>query len=256
MKTSNKILLGFIILCFLIPASLLLSFKSKISHGRYTIAKQEGQGSNFRSGEIAKPYKVVKFVSPAGRVLKANIQYSDSSYYRYHLMGGGDSIRVHNEADTLFVQYFNAQQPGNPDEITNLHVDLKLPSFENLVINNAEVTLDSTSAMLDRDINVELSGTGLLNIGQMRTRRPGQDETDKVEYAYNINHLSVKMNEGEMTIGSKVDIKQLDIQAQDKGVLIINDGAAIAGMTGRLSETFSVNANWKYVKRLAALSTE
>src|SRR5262245_57901898 len=99
MKTSNKILLGFLVIIFLIPPFLLMSFNGQIKNGRYKIVKVEGQGSNFRSGNF-KPYKVVKLVSPAGRVLKVNLQHSDSLYYGYYEIGYGDSVRVYNEGDT------------------------------------------------------------------------------------------------------------------------------------------------------------
>jgi hypothetical protein len=249
MKTSNKILLGFFILIFLIPPFLLMSFNSKIKNGRYKIVKQETmEGENFKSGNF-KSYKTVKFVSPSGRILKANVQHSDSLYYSYYTMGTGDSIRVYNEGDTVFVHYFNAQATEGVDEQTNLYVNLKLPSFENLIIDNAEVTLDSTGAALNSDINVELKGTGLLKIGRMNTRRDLSDDEGIQEFNYNINRLSVTMNEGEVAIGSKVDIKQLNVQVNGPGVLSINDGAAIGGMTGSLSGQSSV-------KRLAALATE
>jgi hypothetical protein len=255
MKTSNKILLGFFILIFLIPPFLLMSFNNKIKNGRYQVVKHEGQGSNFRSGNF-KPYKVIKFMSPSGRALKAMVQHSDSLYYGYFLMGGGDSIRVYNEADTLFVHYFDAQATNDMDEGTSLHVNLKLPSFGDLIINNAEVTIDSSNAALNSDLNVELNGTGLLNIGRVSTRRDTPDSDNMIEFPFNINRLYIRMNEGEVALGSKVDIKQLDVQVTGPGVLTINDGAVIGGMTGSLSGKSSVKANWQYVKRLAALATE
>lgn len=252
MRTSNKILLGFLIIIFLIPALLLMSFNNKIKNGRYTVESQEGQGSNFRSGNF-KPYKVVKFIAPAGRVLKANLEHSDSLFYSYHQMGGGDSIRVYNAGDTLFVHFINHE---DMNEMVHLSVNLKLPSIDNLVIDNAEVTLDSTGASLNSDLLVEISGTGLLNIGRVREQRGGPDDMDVTEFPYAINRLSVRMNEGEVALGGKTDIKQLNLQVNGAGVLSVNDGATIGEVSGRLSEESSVKATWKYVKKLAALTAE
>jgi hypothetical protein len=251
MRTSNKILLGYIILIFLLPVLVLMSFNTKIKNGRYTVEKQQGQGSNFRSGSF-KPYKVVKFIAPAGRVLQANLQHSDSLFYSYHQMGGLDSIKVYNTGDTLFVQFIN------PDKnyVEHLSVNLKLPSFDNLVIENAEVTLDSTSGSLNSDLLVEILGTGLLNIGKKKEHRVGPDDAAVIEFPYAINRLSVKMNEGEIALGGKANIKQLDMQVNGAGVVSINEGAAIGEVSGHLSEKSSVKANWKYVKKLAALATE
>ena len=119
------------------------------------------------------------------------------------------------------------------------------------------MTLDSTNSSLNTDMQVEIVGTGLLNIGRASGQhRLGPDEREVTEFPYTINRLSVKMNEGEIALGSKSDIKQLNLQVTGAGVVSINDGAAIEGVSGRLSEQCSVKANWKYVKKLAALATE
>lgn len=256
MRTSNKILAGFLIVIFIIPALILTSFNSKIKNGRYTVVKQEvNEGADFRSGNF-KPYKVVKFIAPAGRVLKANLQYSDSLYYSYHSTGTGDSLRVYNIADTVFVQYINPQEKETVNEWDHISVNLKLPSFNNLVIDNAEVTLDSANAPANTDILAEIYGSGLLNVGRMRERRGTPDDADVIEFPYTLNRLSVKMNEGEVALGSKADIKQLNLQVNGAGVLSVNDGAAIGEISGYLSEKSSVKANWKYVKKMAALTAE
>jgi len=251
MKTSNKILLGFLILIFLIPVFGVMSFNNRIKNGRYTVERQDNQGSNFRSGNF-KPYKVVKFIAPAGRVLKANLQHSDSLFYSYHQVGGGDSIRVYNTGDTLFVHFINPDE----NEVAHLSMNLKLPFFDNLVIDNAEVTLDSTGGSLTGDLLVEISGTGLLNIGRMSGKRGGPDDAKATQFPYAINRLSVKMNDGEVALGGKTEIKHLNLQVNGAGVLSVNDGATIGEVSGRLSEESSVKANWKYVKKLAALATE
>ena len=184
MKTSNKILIGFFIVIFLIPALILMSFNNKIKKGRYTVEKQEvHESTDFKSGNF-KPYKVVKFIAPAGRVLKANLQYSDSLHYSYNAMGTGDSIRVYNIADTVFIHYIHPKETEAANEWNHVSVNLKLPSFDNLVIDNAEVTLDSTNAPANTNLQAEIYGTGLLNIGRMRERRGAPDDADVREFPY------------------------------------------------------------------------
>ena len=253
MRTSNKILLGFIILCFLIPTFLMFSFKSKINNGRFTIAKQEGQGSNFRNGNF-KPCKVIKFVSPEAGLLKATIKQSDSLYYSYYMMNHQDSIKVTNVADTLVVELVNYELDG-VDYRTDLNVTLKLPSCENLIIDNAEVMFDSTAAF-SGDLSVVLNGAGKLNIGRTKERRPGADENEVREFPYSVNRLAVKMNGGELSVGSQSTIQQMDLRAEGQSAVIINNGAVIQELSGSLSEQSSVKATWKYLKRLAALTNE
>jgi hypothetical protein len=150
----------------------------------------------------------------------------------------------------------NSQEVENRGEWNHLSVNLKLPSFDNLIIDNAEVTLDSVNAPANNNLQAEIFGTGLLNIGRVRERRGAPEDADIREFPYTFNRLSVKMNEGEVVLGGKTDIKQLNLQIDGAGVLTIGDGAAIQEIQGRLSEKSSVKANWKYVKKLAALTTE
>ena len=63
MNTSNKILTGFLLLVFLVPVFVLLSFKSKVRSGQFTVVKNEQyKSANFREGDF-QSYKVVKLVS-------------------------------------------------------------------------------------------------------------------------------------------------------------------------------------------------
>jgi hypothetical protein len=253
MKTSNKILAGFLIFIFIVPGFILMSFNNKIKKGRFTIVKREiYEGDDFRSGNF-KPYKVVKLVAPAGRILRCNLQYSDSLYYSYNKTGAQDSIMVYNVADTVFIKYINPHT--TEQENSAIEVNIKLPAMENLILDNAEVTLDSPGAMENKDLTVEVYGTGLLNLGRAIEEKNAADQIIH-EFPFQVNQLSIKMNEGEVALGSGVNIRQLNLQIDGAAVLTINDGATIEEMQGDLSEKSSVKASWKYVKRLAALTKE
>jgi hypothetical protein len=168
MNTSNKILIGFLIVIFLVPVFMLLSFNSKIKSGQFTVVKNEQPvGADFRSGNF-KPYKVVKLVAPPGRALKCDLQYSDSLYYSYNINYSRDSVRVYNLADTLFIQYISrTAQKDNTDVYSDndLYVEIKLPSVEQLIVNNAEATISPMNASAAKTMLVEVYGTGLLNVG-------------------------------------------------------------------------------------------
>lgn len=253
MKTSNKILAGFFIVVFLVPVFMLMSFNRQIKKGQFTVVKQEMyEGADFRSGTF-KPYKVIKIVGPAGRSMKCNLQYSDSLYYSYNNMDTQDSVMVYNAGDTVFIKYFSPN--ATAQENSTIHLNLKLPAIQNLVVENAEVTLDSPGAEANKDLAIEVNGTGLVNIGRTIDENDREHQTVH-EFPYQVNQLSLKMKEGEVVLGNKVNIGQLNLRLDGAAGLTINDGAAIGEMQGSLSEESSVKASWKYVKRLAALTKE
>ncbi|MEP7372385.1 MAG: hypothetical protein ABI675_03280 [Chitinophagaceae bacterium] len=253
MNTSNKILTGFLIVIFLVPVFILLSFNSKIRNGQFTVVKNEqSKGANFRNGNF-KPYKVVKLVSPPGRALKCNLQYADSLYYSYNINNSQDSIRVYNLGDTLFIQYIRRkEQKDNTDVYADneLYVEVKLPSVEQLVVNNAEAIISDMNASVTKNMLVEVYGTGMLNVGAMEG--DDNDQTGKTPYA--IERLSFKSANGEVSFGKNVHIGQLMIQADGTSTINIEEGAAIDDIQGSLSDSCAVKASWKYVKRLAVLN--
>ena len=254
MNTSNKILTGFLIVVFLVPVFVLVSFRSKIRSGKFTVVKNEKYISeNFRSGNF-KTYKVIKLVSPAGRALKCNLQYADSLYYSYNVNDSRDSIRVYNLADTLFIQYISKTAQKDKTVVYSqdeLYVDVKLPSIEELVVNNAEATISGMNAVVSKNMTVELYGTGLLNIG---SKTPDDGDTGQSNISYTIDQLLLRSANGEMSLGKNVHIGQMIIQADGTSVVNIEDGAEIDHIQGNLSDSSTVNASWKYVKKLTDLN--
>lgn len=254
MNTSNKILTGFLIVILLVPVFILLSFNSKIKSGQFTVVKNEQyMGADFRSGNF-KPYKVVRLVAPSGRALKCNLQYSDSLYYSYTMNDSRDSIRVYNLADTLFIQHISmATGKDNTGVYADnyLSVDIKLPSIEQLIVNNAEATIQSKNFMGNKNWLVEINGTGILNVGEA-----AEDDKDTAEnkVSFAIEQLSIMSTNGEVVFGSNVNIGQLILHAKGNSVVTIKEGAAFSDVQGSLSDSSTVNASWKYVKKLAVLN--
>lgn len=256
MNTSNKILTGFLLLVFLVPVFVLLSFKSRIRNGQFTVVKNEQyKSANFREGNF-KAYRVIKLVSPEGRALKCNLQYSDSLYYSYQINDSRDSVRVYNLGDTLFIQYINKTVTKDntdvysPDE---LYVDVKLPSIEQLVVNNAEVNIPGVNTgAVAKNMTVEVHGTGLLRLGEINEK--DNDTTGESADFYTIDQVSVKSANGEMSLGKNVHIGQLTINTEGRATINIKEGASIDNVMGTLSDSSTVNASWKYVKKLAGLN--
>jgi hypothetical protein len=261
MRTSNKILIGFLILIFLVPVFVLVSFNSKIRKGEFTVVKSEQyEGADSRSGSF-KPYKVVKIIAPPGNVLQVNLQHADTLHYGYHITSL-DSVKVYNLADTLFIQYLgqpranrshtNEERFEDQFQPSRLHLDVQLPSVENLIIDNADVKVSTMDAR-GGNINAEIYGSGSLKIGE--TGNKDRDEKGGVkEETWQLQQLSVKNSGAELSVGKNVNIRVLKLDATGSAVIGIEDGAVIETMLGNLSDSSSVNANWKYVRRLALLT--
>lgn len=163
MRTSNKILLGLIVIVFSVPFLLALSLKSKMNNGEYTIVKDEDLrgGISMHTGTFTA-FKVVKVVAPGIEFLTCHLKFSEHMNYKYNLRHIGDSIMVFTSNDTLFIQYIAAKVPTNENNIieyngTSIHVSL--PVFNNLIVDGAAVIIDSFPASLD-NISVKLKNHG------------------------------------------------------------------------------------------------
>ena len=72
--------------------------------------------------------------------------------------------------------------------------------------------------------------------------------------SYSIDQLLLRSANGEMSLGKNVHIGQMIIKADGASVVNIEDGAEIDHLQGNLSDSSTVNASWKYVKKLADLN--
>lgn len=253
MNTSNKILLVFFLLVFLVPVLVMFSFRSKVKNGEFTVVNSGfGPGRDSRSGNFM-PYKVIKLVAPEGGALKCNLQYSDSLYYSYSVNQLRDSIRVYNLADTLFIQYIRNIAAGDNTSLherSEIYINVKLPSITQLVVNNAEAIIQSGINRHDSML-VELHGSSQLSVG---THLGDNNDKNQSHPAMTIEQLSIDARGGELRVGDNVTIQQLTLNARGNSVVSIKEGAVIGDVQGNLSDSSTVNASWKYVRKLAALT--
>jgi hypothetical protein len=251
MKTSNQILLGFLIIVFLIPVVVVMSFKSKISNNEFVVVKDGFYlGDNYRSGSL-KPYQTVKLVAPKGKLLKCYLEYSDSMSFSYSNDNGADSIKIYNLGDTLFVQVSGLPSKNNPNQFRDeFYANLRLPAIENIVVDGAEVTILSANPAKINDMKAEIHGGGTLNIGKREEdfRSPGSDGVNRY------GQISLRSDNGSVFFGKKVQVANMLIDVNGKSTINIEEGAAIDDLKGNLSDSSSVNASWKYVKRLLPLA--
>lgn len=247
MKTSNKILLGFFIMVFLTPVFVLMSFKSIINKGQFTIVKDQAYTTDNNHSGIFKQYKVIKVIVPEGVSFKCNLESSDSLHYTYSTLNSGINIRVYNSSDTLIVKYTGPLPSVEGYET----MTLSLPSIDYLITENAEINLVSPGFSNFNNISAEVYGDGSLNIGAMDDISANASNP---AISYKIGKLTVKSKDGEINLGKNVEIGQLNLALDGFTSIAIEEGAIVNEIKGNLSDGSSVKANWKYVKKLLPLT--
>jgi hypothetical protein len=190
MKTSNKILIGLLIVIFAVPLLVSFSLKSKIDKGEYTIEKYENMSTgSMRSGSFTA-FKVVKVMAPHPHLLTCHLKFSDTSNYSFYKENGKDSIIVFNSNDTLYVEYSAGEEvSGSNERSDNQHLEIHvdLPAFNNIVVDGAIVIIDSVPATAGN-----LSVT-LRNNGEIKDGSQGEDEeSSKASPGLNPNEQSFR----------------------------------------------------------------
>jgi hypothetical protein len=272
MNTSNKILVGFIIVIFLIPVFILMSFNSKIKKGQFTIVKNGiYEGSNSRSGTI-KPYQVVKIVGPSGfpGIFSCNLIPDKAASYSYQSYNDQDSIKIEQVNDTLLMTYVNTRyQPDNNTnsvEFTHISLDLHLPVITNVIVEGADLNIDSMDLAANPEIFFDLRGKASLNLSKNGTStfhsehliQPGGQFKGSVVKTNTgmFNKINVKAASANFTIGPYSTIKELNLQIDGASKVNVTDDSHIDQLSGFISDSCIVEANWKNIRRLASLTKD
>lgn len=252
MNTSNKILAGFFLLVFLVPAMMVMAFKSKIRKDEYKMVSRDWyHNGNWKTGKLESA-KIVKLVGIPGNVLKVNLSYADTASYNYH-KGQLDSIRIQSLGDTIIIQYRFAGSNANEISDAGLYLDLSLPDFEQLVAENVEVNLVSWDSSGTKNMVVDLKGTSRFTMGM-----PAEDEFSRVRgrKPITLNRFSAKIENASLYLGKEVILQEMNVDASGKAILDMNKEVVVGRMTGSLSDNSSVNADWRYLKQLHSVPAQ
>lgn len=167
MKTSNKLLLGLILVVFAVPLVLATNIKSKIKKGEYTVKNYETENKIYKRSGSFSAFTVVKVIAPAPDLLRCHLQISGKMDYTYTNYSGKDSVHVYTSDDTLYIKYV-ADVSTNNDQ-NGFRINVNLPAFNNLVIDGALVVLDSLPASAG-NLSVILQNNGELKDGSKKRR--------------------------------------------------------------------------------------
>jgi len=273
MKTSNKILLGFFMLIFAAPVLLFMGFRSKIKKGEFTVTRTDANGQFTRKGAI-KPYKVVKVAGPfMPEVFSCYIIPAGTASYAYTNYGYDDSINLQQKGDTLLVTYehVNLSTNNNSDSYTNLSVNLYLPEINNVIIQGAGVFIDSMNARTDTAVYFSLKKWAKLTLGKFGssttvsaavTENPGNSVPDSIinrllsteKSTGRFNKLNIIATDSYVDFGMHAWMKDLNLNLHGNSTIELNGNSRIEQLTGFISDSASVKANWKNIRKLATLT--
>jgi hypothetical protein len=258
MMTSNKILIGFFTLVFLLPLFMFMTFKKQIKKGRFTEQSHNEFYGNKSHGKGLAPYKAVKIISPINNVLSCVIRYTGKPGYSYSNFGQQDSVQVQAIGDTLLVKYLPAQLvkhgAAQSNSATEIFVTLTLPAVEYLLIDNAEVSIASTDTMAGKTLVADITNKGRLNIGTSSAPDEEPQKPATAKPSYTTGHLSLTVHNATIAVKHQVHIEKLSISTTGQSTVNIKSDATIGTVEGRLSDETTVNASWLYFKNMLPLA--
>jgi len=275
MKTSNRILLGFLILVFATPAFLFLGFRNKISKGVFTVIKLHEINNIDSSGSI-KPFKILKVVGPRIEgVFFCHIIPANSANYDYNNFTQPESVNFQYKGDTLQVIYMCAGSVVNGNTTTNsythLNINLHLPYIKNIIVDGASIFIDSIHTTTNPEIYFDLRKNATLTLGGSGSSTiDSENNVEKVETNIHksttsssvviekstgqFNKVIIRASDSHVTFGTLAWIKDLDLQMQGLSKITVADESRIFQLSGFISNSVKVEANWKNIRRFATLT--
>jgi hypothetical protein len=219
MKTSNKILLGLLVVVFAVPLLLAASLKSKIKNGIYTVEKRENyRNLKVTNGSFAS-FKVVKVISPNPKFLRCFLKASNEMNFNYTKENGRDSVLVSTINDTLVIRYISLdtkeEKDSERDWNNSIAVKVNLPAFNNLVVDGAVVIIDSFPAS-SNNMSLVIKNRGELKDASSKEVNKDEDiskttvpvKTEKRSY-YNAIDKKVEVARNIQVKAMQLDVKEL-----------------------------------------------
>jgi len=270
MKTSNKLLLAVFLLVFAVPLLLALNMKNKIKNQEYVQKKNEDRDMPYLNvhGSFSS-YKVLKLVSPVQVVFTCHLRPSKTASYDYrdfynkadpnnYPEDSRDKVRIYNSSDTLYMEYIphsnNKHQANNANAWFAIEVNADLPSFEKLEIKGATAIIDSLPDSL-KSMEITLSDGGSLKMGEGGSKVEWVTPSTKTlsRISCGVANLSVNATGSNLFFGPYFMAAHLQLNVSGASTLSVKD-AIIKKVDGRLSDSITVNASWKYLRQLAPLT--
>ncbi len=261
MRTSNRILFTLLVVIFSTPLFLFMAFKTMIKNGEYTTV--ENNPGNYQTRSFSNDLKVLKLVGPDNQVLTCNLIPADTSSYSEENYYGQDSIKVEQRGDTLVVRYVDVKENENSANTEQIHrkIDIRSNSFNTIVAAGATINMDAVNTTANPDIYFDLKNNARLQLGktgttEMNTFEQTEQPDDTVANPTSgiFKKLFINAHASNISIEKSANIGELNMQIQGLSIININNDSKIGHLSGSISDSSTVNANWQNVRKLAALT--
>lgn len=285
MKTSNKLLTGFLVILILVPICLLMAFRSLIRNGKYTI-HTFNELYHINTNQVNKSihtYKFIKITGPgifndynSSSSLKCIIKSSTTPHYTYSWNPDNrDSLKITEVADTLFMAYIpsasDKEYLSHHMQLNDREITLYLPTLENIQISNATVILDTVQ--FNSQANISLANhailrigypqdnavTNLQDLGDVLNGNDGGNVADldsansKDAYLQNFDNLTIQSKSSNIVLSKTAGFKNLTLQLADHSRMTIENDLNATQLFGVIGTNSIINAKAKAIKKLSGL---
>lgn len=264
MKTSNKLLLGFIIFVFLVPVCASFVLKGVIKKNKYTTALYPS-ADYYQQGTFGN-YKVIKIVNndfPSNSTFICTLHTASSGRYLFYDCSNDegifDSIDVKIKDDTLLVQRFTLSSAGMRNThqsdvgwMQTRNIDLFLPSLDNVIAEKTSIKIDSSTAI---PINIFLNNGSLVlgNLGTEVKIENGKSVQDILNRKSNFGNVKISAVQSPVALGSNVCMDSLSLNMDGKSFLQISGDSNVRALNGSIDKQSNINADSIMTKRLMSL---
>ena len=279
MKTSNKLLAAFFLIVFAVPFIILVGFRKSIKEQEPTF--EPFNNKFIHRGEI-KSYKIIKIIGPGvPEVFSCTIVPSDSAFYSYntyHQTKVEDGMILEQVGDTLLVKYAGTiiQDQGSTQKnsYSIIEIDLYLPLLNKIIVEGATtIRIDSINTDNNPQISFDLRNQANLQLGNFGhsqtifgsgnietelsgTKDSAFDSSSFRKRSWKLLSVDIKASNASFTVGPYAWIKDLQLQINGQSQVNINNNSRIDQLNGFISDSSQVSADWKNIRRLAALTTK
>ena len=269
MKTSNKLLIAFLLVAFLSSFVLFFSFKKAIKENRFTY---ENYGQDNKETYKLAPYKYVKIISPSpdANLFKCNIFPSAEAKYMIPDYFPKKYFSANNQGDTLVLKYeIPLDKNGiQTNRLQGLSLDLYLPNMENLYVFGVGITIDSVDVSANPLINIWLSDNAGLTLGRggrrevfiatINNKNAAKLPTTEDFYGAGVapiqlGSFNIQANNSKIYLGHYSSIKNLQINTANESEINIEAGTRIDTLRGSISAQTTLNAPAGTMPRLIPL---
>lgn len=245
MKTSIKILLGLLLAIFMIPTLFFMAFGIKLKRNGVKPYNEEALWSRVDIG----PGRFVKISSPNKELLDCKLKLSDKPHYMVwpNGQGGDDSVDIHQQLDTLFINYIDVNSKASSNEQYHRELEIFVSDWQHLQINGASVTIEAPFGNQYTDKLISMMNSSL-EFGRNEQQDQSTSRNSSDSNHLFMSGLNLHSVNSDLTINSNFGVNDLEVNFTN-GEFIFREGAALNKLSGFISPATHVDVNGVFLDK-------